>query len=189
MSFLSQQNSIMNNHNFKNPISINDFEIIIQLGKGNFAPVYKSKYKYTGNIYAVKFIEQSCFKSKQQKERELDFKREKAILYDLTKRDYPHTVKLYADFEDDNYRYLVLELLEGTYLNELQGTFQNNGYVDQQLIINILTQLLEILKYLHDTCHIMHRDIKPDNIILENNGNIKVFDFGISAYLENQFHN
>ena len=32
----------------------------------------------------------------------------------------------------------------------------------------------------------MHRDIKPDNIILENNGNIKVFDFGISAYLENQ---
>ena len=186
MSFLSQQNSIMNNHNFKNPISINDFEIIIQLGKGNFAPVYKSKYKYTGNIYAVKFIEQSFFKSKQKKERELDFKREKAILYDLTKRDYPHTVKLYADFEDDNYRYLVLELLEGTYLNELQGTFQNNGYVDQQLIINILTQLLEILKYLHDTCHIMHRDIKPDNIILENNGNIKVFDFGISAYLENQ---
>ena len=85
MSFLSQQNSIMNNHNFKNPISINDFEIITQLGKGNFATVYKSKYKYTGNIYAVKFIEQSFFKSKQKKERELDFKREKAILYDLTK--------------------------------------------------------------------------------------------------------
>ena len=185
MSFISQQNSI-NNHTFNHPISINDFEIIKELGNGAFGYVYKSKYKNTGMIYAVKYIKQSEFK-KQGKE--LDFKREKAILYDLTKRDYPHTVKLYANFEDDNYRYLVLELLEGTYLNELQGTFQNNGYVDQQLIINILTQLLEILKYLHDTCHIMHRDIKPDNIILESNGNIKVFDFGISAYLDNQFHN
>ena len=182
MSFISQQNSI-NNHTFNHPISINDFEIIKELGNGAFGYVYKSKYKNTGMIYAVKYIKQSEFK-KQGKE--LDFKREKAILYDLTKRGYPHTVKLYADFEDDNFRYLVMEFLEGTYLNELQGTFQNNGYVDQQLVINILTQLLEILKYLHDTCHIMHRDIKPDNIILESNGNIKVFDFGLSAYLENK---
>ena len=182
MSFISQQNSI-NNHTFNHPISINDFEIIKELGNGAFGYVYKSKYKNTGMIYAVKYIKQSEFK-KQGKE--LDFKREKAILYDdLTKRDYPHTVKLYADFEDNNFRYLVMELLEGTYLHELKGTFQNKGYVDQQLVINILKQLLEILKYLHDTCHIMHRDIKPDNIILEKNGNIKVFDFGISAYLEN----
>ena len=182
MSFFSQQNSI-NYHTFKYPISINDFEVIQELGHGAFGYVFKSKYKYTGMIYAVKYINQSEFKKHGK---ELDFIREKAILYDLTKRDYPHTVKLYADFEDEKYRYLVMELLEGTYLHEIQGTFQNNGYLDQQLVINILTQLLEILKYLHDTCHIMHRDIKPDNIILEKNGNIKVFDFGISAYLENQ---
>ena len=182
MSFIPQKNSI-NNHNLNHPISINDFEIIKEIGKGNFAHVYKSKYKHTGIIYAVKSIEKNFLKGQQ---RELDYKREKTILYDLTKRGYPHTVKLYADFEDDNFRYLVMEFLEGTYLNELQGTFQNNGYVDQQLVINILTQLLEILKYLHDTCHIMHRDIKPDNIILESNGNIKVFDFGLSAYLENK---
>ena len=182
MSFIPQKNSI-NNHNLNHPISINDFEIIKEIGKGNFAHVYKSKYKHTGIIYAVKSIQKNFLKGQQ---RELDYKREKTILYDLTKRGYPHTVKLYADFEDDNFRYLVMEFLEGTYLNELQGTFQNNGYVDQQLVINILTQLLEILKYLHDTCHIMHRDIKPDNIILESNGNIKVFDFGLSAYLENK---
>ena len=181
MSSISQQNSI-NNHTFKYPLSINDFEILQKLGEGNFGYVYKSKYKNTGIIYAVKQIKQSEFKKKGK---ELDYKREKAILYDLTKRAYPHTVQLYADFQDDNYRYLVMELLEGTYLHEIQGTLQNNGYVEQKLIINILIQLLEILKYLHDTCHIMHRDIKPDNIILEKNGNVKVFDFGISAYLEN----
>jgi len=179
MAFIPHQNSI-NNNVFKIPLSINDFENIKELGKGDFAHVYMYKYKYTGMNYAIKFIKQNYFKSQQ---RELDYLREKEILYDLTKRDYPHTVKLYADFEDNNYRYLVMELIEGTLLQDLGGSFPNNLYIEQELVINILTQLLEILKYLHDTCHIMHRDIKPDNIILEKNGNIKLMDFGLSAYL------
>ena len=179
MAFIPHQNSI-NNHVFKIPLSISDFENIKELGKGDFAHVYMYKYKHTGMSYAIKVIKQSYFKSQQ---RELDYLREKEILYDLTKRDYPHTVKLYADFEDNNYRYLVMELIEGTLLQDLGGSFPNNLYIEQELVINILTQLLEILKYLHDTCHIMHRDIKPDNIILEKNGNIKLIDFGLSAYL------
>ena len=179
MAFIPHKNSI-NNHVFKIPLSITDFENIKELGKGDFAHVYMYKYKYTGMNYAIKFIKQNYFKSQQ---RELDYLREKEILYDLTKRDYPHSVKLYADFEDNNYRYLVMELIEGTLLQDLGGSFPNNLYIEQELVINILTQLLEILKYLHDTCHIMHRDIKPDNIILEKNGNIKLIDFGLSAYL------
>ena len=125
MSFIAQQNSI-NNYNFNHPISINNFEIIKELGKGAFWYVYKSKYKYTGMIYAVKYIKQGFFKSQQG---ELDFKKEKAILYDLTKRDYPHTVKLYANLQESTFRYLIMELLEGTYLHELQGPFRNKGYI------------------------------------------------------------
>ena len=92
---------------------------------------------------------------------------------------------MYADFEDDNYRYLVMEFIEGTYLHELKGNIQNRGYIDQNLVINIITQLLETLEYLHDTCHIIHRNIKPDNIIIEKNNNIKLINFGLSAYLMN----
>jgi len=179
MSFIHHQNS-KNKHIFKDQLTIYDFDVIKELGNGHFAHVYMSKYKYTGMFYAVKYIKQSNFKSQQ---RELDFLREKEILYDLTKRGYPHTVKLYADFQDDNFRYLVMELLEGTLLQDLGRTFQNNGHIEQKLIINILIQLLETLKYMHDTCHIMHRNIKPDNIILENNNNIKLIGFGLSAYL------
>ena len=50
---------------------------------------------------------------------------------------------------------------------------------------DILTQLLETLSFLHDTCHIIHRDITPDNIIIGADNNIKLLGFGISAYLEN----
>ena len=133
--------------------------------------------------YALKCQEQSYFVSQVE---ETDYLREKQILYDLTNQNYQHVVKLYADFEDAKYRYLVMEFLEGTYLHELKGNASNRGYVDQNLVINIITQLLETLKYLHDTCHIIHRDIKPENIILEKNGNIKLMDFGISAYIVHQ---
>jgi len=44
---------------------------------------------------------------------------------------------------------------------------------------------LETLSFLHDTCHIIHRDITPDNIIIETDNNIKLLGFGLSAYLEN----
>ena len=75
-----------------------------------------------------------------------------------------------------------MELYEGTILDDLRGNTPN-GYVPQPLVINITNQLLEIISFLHDTCHIIHRDIKPDNIIMDKNNSIKLLDFGISAYL------
>ena len=49
-----------------------------------------------------------------------------------------------------------------------------------------MNQLLETLAYLHDTCHIMNRDIKPDNIMIDKDNNIKIIDFGLAAYLVHQ---
>ena len=169
----------MNNHYFKTPLSFNDFEVIVRLGKGFFGSVYKVKYKLNGQIYAIKQYE----KAKAKKEQELDYYREKAILYDLNKRGHPAIVKLYADFEDSTTRNLVMECVEGITLKKKRGKL--NGYVPQNEVINILTQLLQTLDFLHTKCHIIHRDIKPDNIIIQNNNQIKLLDFGISVYLEN----
>ena len=58
--------------------------------------------------------------------------------------------------------------------------------IEQNLVIHILTQILETLAYLHDTCHIINRDIKPDNIIIDKNNDIKIIDFGLAAYLVHQ---
>ena len=168
---------------FQIPISVNDFEAIETLGKGFHGKVSMARYKKTGGIYTIKAIYQNQF---QHNDKIIDFLREKEILYDLTKRNHPHIVKLFADFQDAEYLYLVFEYIEGITLDKLRGSEQNKGYVDQNLVINILTQLLETLKFLHETCYIMHRNIQPNNIILEKSNNIKLIDFGLSAYLVNE---
>ena len=170
----------MNQNNYNSPLSLNDFEIIETIAKGSLSSVFKVKYKMNGQIYAVKQYD----KTKGKKEQDIDYIREKAILYDITQKGYPNIVKLYADFEDDKTRNLVMEYVEGINLKQLRGD-NNNGYISQDLIINILTQLLEALQFLHDKCHIIHRDIKPDNIILQKDNNIKLLGFGISVYLQN----
>ena len=180
MSFFSIN---LENNFFQTPISINDFIFKNNnIGKGANGNVIKAIYLKTGKIFAIKKLKQSDF---EDKNKEIDFFRERKILYDLTDKNYNHIVKLYADFQDGNYRYLVMEFVDGTTLENLRGN-NEKGYLDQNVVINILMQLLETLVYLHDNCHIMHRDIKPDNIILERNGNIKLLDFGLSAYLVNQ---
>ena len=169
----------INNQFYNTPLSFNDFIILQKIGEGYFGSVYKVQYKKDMQIYAIK----SYDKSKATKDSAVDYIREKAILYDLNQRGNSSIVKLYADFEDLRTRNLVMECVEGTTLKKLRGNF--NGYVPQKDITNILYQLLETLQFLHDKCHIVHRDIKPDNIIIQKNNKIKLLDFGISAYLEN----
>ena len=174
---------INNGDVFNQPIKIGDFDILEQLGKGNHCPVYKVKYKFTGKIYAIKAFDREKFKDP---EKEIDYNREKTILYDLTLKNWPYIVKLHADFEDAYFRYLVMEFSEGTSLDKLRGNNNPGQYVNQDLVIRIITQLLQTLEFLHNQCHIIHRDIKPDNINIDKNNNIKLLDFGLAVYLENQ---
>ena len=174
---------------FNKPLSIQDFEFMGNSGGGQHGTVFKAKYKYDQNqtFYALKRIPQSHFlKNPNEKENqnEIDYLREKTILYDLTKRDCPNVIKLYGDFEDSQNRYLVLEYFQGKGLNKLKDNFNPNGYVSEAKVIIILTKLLETLKFLHNDCKIIHRDIKPDNIMIDSNNNIKLLDFGLSAYIE-----
>ena len=172
--------NINQQHVFKNPISFNDFELLERYGKGAFGSVFKVRYKFNGKIYAIKQYP----KVGDSKESELDYNREKAILYDLTQKGYPTIVQLYADFEDNATRNLVMEFVEGITLKQLAKNYVGM-YIPQDLIIHILTQLLQTLEFLHFKCFIIHRDIKPDNIILLKNNQIKLLDFGISVYLIN----
>ena len=167
---------------FSIPMNLNDFEFLQELGSGAHGKVFKVKYIKTGYIYALKQLPHSLFKNQSD---EIDFAREITILYDITQRNSPHVVKLYANFQDMSFRYLIMELTEGTSLEKLRGIGTQKHYVDENLVISILMQLLETLKFLHEECKIIHRDIKPDNIFLGKDNNIKLLDFGLSAYLEN----
>jgi serine/threonine protein kinase len=170
------------------------------LGKGNFGYTEKMKSTLNNKIYAIKKLDKNSpnFILK-------DFIRETRNSMDL---DHENIAKLYGYFEDiekiDKYKEifkddpnianqvndkqiycLVMEYVQnGTlenYYNKYMKKCQNNFVpLDQNFILKILKQLLNVLYYLGSKS-IMHRDIKPDNILLDENNNIKLIDFGISA--------
>jgi serine/threonine protein kinase len=164
-------------------LKISDFILIGNIGEGNFGVVKKMQYKGNNQIYAVKFLPKSNTIVQDNK----NVIREIQLIFNV---NHKNIVKLYGYFEDNVNCYFVYELVQGcnleTYVDNIQinnmNKYGNNfaTHIEQNLLINIFKQILSGLLYLHSN-YIFHRDIKPDNILIDNNNNIKITDFGLSA--------
>lgn len=102
------------------------------------------------------------------------FKREAKILLDLNN---PHIVHMFDYFKEGNSHYLVLEFVDGMSLDKLIEKKKN---FSEQLALLITLDIAQALKYAHER-GIIHRDVKPGNILLSKHGEIKLADFGIAA--------
>ena len=160
---------------------IREFEFYEKMMEDHFSETIKCKHKPSNLLYAIKKYPQESFISS---EREIDFQREKAILFDISKRNNPNIQKLYNTFEDVSYRYLLTDYFEGQNLE--QYIESQKGNIEEKIIIHILKELLKILIFLHDECHVMHRNIKPNSIIIDKNNNIKLLGFHFAAYIKNK---
>lgn len=97
----------------------------------------------------------------------------------LSQLDHPNIPRMIDFFTNDAYIYLVMEYAEGTVLSDY--FVKNNYHISMKLVTRIGIQLCDILSYLHNRENpIIYRDIKPGNIILQEDGNINLIDFGIS---------
>ncbi|MFV0400032.1 MAG: protein kinase domain-containing protein, partial [Oscillospiraceae bacterium] len=96
----------------------------------------------------------------------------------LTKLDYPGIPKVYASYEQDGKTYVVREFIEGRSLHEI---VKSSGSLSAGDIFNFMLGLTDILTYLHSQVPpVIHRDIKPQNIIVGKDGSIHLIDFGIA---------
>jgi serine/threonine-protein kinase len=149
----------------------NRYEIIKKIGEGGMARVYKAKDNLLNRFVAIKVL-------KSELNDDLDFvnkfdKEAKAA----ASLSHPNIVNVYDVGEDDEIKYIVMELLEGTTLKDI--IISDPEYLDNNEIIDIAYQVASALEHAHEN-NIIHRDIKPENIIIDNNNSVKVADFGIA---------
>ena len=156
---------------------ISHFEHLGYVGNGSFGVVSKMRSRLNNQIYAVKQIEMP--KGNNIKEDLIKLMREATIMGNAY---HPNLVRLYTAFQDNKYQYFVSEFIEGQNLENFIYKYKQHGqHLNQSLVINIFKQILNGLIYLHSN-GIMHRDIKPDNMLIDAYNNIKIIDFGISAF-------
>ena len=153
--------------------SLIDFEIKNPLGKGRFGQVFLVKSKITNYYYAMKKI-------KKNNNKDMDNIRKEIALLNSLK--HPHVINYFTSFFENDSYYIIIEYIDGISLqNLIDDNIKQKKYLEEKKIWNYLIQCLSGLIYLHQNKKIIHRDIKPDNLMLEKSGNIKISDFGISA--------
>lgn len=162
---------------FENETQISDFDNLVKVGEGSFGIVFKATYKKTGATYAIKAIDK---KNKTNQEGRSYFKREIEIMYKIR---HPNIVRLYTHFEDDNYCYFVMEYInKGNLFDNVDK--QRKKCFDTKTVASYMKDLCSAVFYLH--CMdppIIHRDIKLENVLLHEDGKVKLTDFGWSNYI------
>jgi serine/threonine protein kinase len=155
---------------------LSDFIIIKNLGQGNFSTVKLVTSKLTNKYYAMKEIKSKYCKTKRNLSM---IEKEIKLLQSL---NHPNVIKYYSSFRaDDNYYIITEYLSNGSLESLLKKNRQNGKLIEERIIWSLLIQTLNGLLYLHETKKIIHRNIKPDNLLLDSKGKLKILDFGVSA--------
>jgi serine/threonine protein kinase len=154
----------------KDSITLNDFQIITLLGKGSFAKVYLVQNNKNQKYYSMKKLNKSFLKTHKQEQNVIN----ERIL--LSKMDNPFLVKLYCCFQDKDNLYFIMEFIQG---GELFFHLHREIRFDDEKTCFYIAQIIIALDFLHKN-KIIYRDLKPENVLLDNEGNIKLTDFGLS---------
>lgn len=146
------------------------YELIEKIGEGGMAIVYKAKCRLLNRYVAIKILRPEFTKDEQFVE---NFRRESQAAAGLS---HPNIVSVYDVGQEGNIHFIVMELVEGKTLSKL---IEEKGRLDYKEAINITRQVASALSLAHKN-QIVHRDIKPHNILITNTGVAKLADFGIA---------
>ncbi|MEG1469354.1 MAG: Stk1 family PASTA domain-containing Ser/Thr kinase [Anaerovoracaceae bacterium] len=146
------------------------YELIEKIGEGGMAVVYKAKCRLLNRYVAIKILRPEFTKDALFVE---SFKRESQAAASLS---HPNIVSVYDVGKEGNINYIVMELIEGQTLTDV---IKREAPMDYRKAIEIIRQVASALSLAHKN-HIIHRDIKPHNILITNEGIAKIADFGIA---------
>ncbi|KAM3615732.1 uncharacterized protein V6R79_007004 [Siganus canaliculatus] len=147
-----------------------DFEILLRVGGGTYGEVYKARNKQNGELAAIKVI-------KMEPEDDFSIIQQEIIIVKSCK--HPNIVAYYGSYIRANKLWICMEFCGG---GSLQDVYHVTGPLSEPQIAYVCREMLQGLDYLHAQKKI-HRDIKGANILLNDHGEVKLADFGISAQI------
>jgi len=148
------------------------YKILEKLGEGGMGIVYLAEDTKLERQVAIKFLPRHIAGNSDERKRfEIEAKAAAAL-------NHPNIATIHAIEEADDELFLVMEYIEG---NELKEIVKTQRLASQQDIINYATQIAEGLQAAHEK-GIVHRDIKSSNIMVTNDGQIKIMDFGLAKF-------
>ena len=146
------------------------YEVVRKLGSGGFADVFLATDRLLGRQVALKVLSSRYAHDEQFVER---FRREASSAAGL---NHPNIVQIYDRGEAEGTYYIAMEYLEGRSLKEIIVKY---APLSSELLVSVAVQIVEALRFAHRR-DVIHRDIKPQNIIIDGDGRVKVTDFGIA---------
>lgn len=157
-------------------IEANDLEFMCVLGRGAYGVVEKVRHRITNTIMAVKRIT-ATVNTMEQKRLLMDL--------DISMRSgsCPYTVTFYGALFREGDVWICMEVMDAS-LDKFYNTVFNKGQsIPEDVLGKISYAVIKALDYLHTELHVIHRDVKPSNILINRKGQVKICDFGISGYL------
>ncbi|OHS98791.1 CAMK family protein kinase [Tritrichomonas foetus] len=156
---------------------IGDYELFDLIGKGTFASVWEGAHRIIRCPVAIKQFILDQIDQFSAQDVLSTMEREVMIMKML---DYPFIVGFYDIIRTDKSIFIVMELAdEGTLLEHIN----KSGPLNEDTIREIFAQIIAVIQYLHNEKRIIHRDLKAENVLLDQYHNIRIIDFGLSNIL------
>ena len=153
--------------------TLGKYELHEQLGKGSFGTVYRATDQTLDRVVALKILHPQLLTDVEFIER---FRREAKIVASL---DHPHVVPLYEIGEEDGRYFIAMKYMPG---GSLKQRIEAGDLLPFSEALNIIEQVVEALNFIHNK-GIIHRDLKPGNILFDEEGKVRIADFGLAKAL------
>ncbi|WZZ19972.1 hypothetical protein YC2023_121359 [Brassica napus] len=158
----------------RHKMGADDFELLTMIGKGAFGEVRVCREKNTGHVFAMKKLKKSEMLRRGQVEH---VRSERNLLAEV---DSNCIVKLYCSFQDDDYLYLIMEYLPG---GDMMTLLMRKDTLSEDEARFYAAEAVLAIESIHKRNYI-HRDIKPDNLLLDRIGHLRLSDFGLCKPLD-----
>lgn len=153
-----------------NKVLAGRYELFERIGEGGMSVVYKAKDKLLNRFVAIKILKPEFINDHKFID---SFRRESQAAASLS---HPNIVNIYDVGREGNIHYIVMELIEGKTLSDY---IKEQGPMSYPKVIALSKQIAAALSFAHNN-HIIHRDVKPHNVMITPNGTAKITDFGIA---------